>query len=136
MKKYAIVSCLAGLMLVTGSCVKNDDGEYCMPDAPARKVRYELFTDKDFSGNSEMIQFNLEMLLAGREIFDSALAPMKIQDIPDSLHRIIIEKLVPAGVTDTLSVGFTYTIVDVGTSWHQELFPAGDTLKIVRFSFD
>jgi hypothetical protein len=135
MKKYGTVSCLAGLLLMAG-CVKKDDGDYCMTDAPARKVRYELFTNQNFSDNAEIIHFNLDMRLHNLIVFDSALAPMRIEDIPDSLHRIIIEKFVPDGVTDTLSVGFTYVIDNVGESWHQEIFPAGDTLKVVRFSFD
>lgn len=136
MIKYATIPCLAGLLLLAGSCVKNNDGNYCMPDAPARKVRYELFTDKDFTGNKEIITFHLDMQLPGRTIFDSALAAMKVEDIPDSLHRIIIEKQVPDGVTDTLAVGFNYAINEVGASWYREQFPAGDTLKVVKFSFD
>ena len=136
MKKYSTASLFFGLLLMVGACVKEADGDYCMTDQPIRKVRYELFTSKDFSGNGEIIHFNLDMQLHNITIFDSALAAMKIEDIPDSLHRIIIEKLVPDGVTDTLSVGFTYAIDEVGTSWHQEVFPAGDSLKVVRFSFD
>lgn len=135
MKKYALVSCLAGLLLLTGSCTKNDDNQYCMPDTPVRKVRYELFTDQDFSGLQELITFHVNMQLGDRAIFDSALAPMRVEDIPDSSHRIIIEKQVPDDVTETLAVGFTYAIDEVGNAVFREPFPAGDTLKIVRFSF-
>ncbi|HXD78107.1 MAG TPA: hypothetical protein VN616_09895 [Puia sp.] len=137
MNKYLTISVLSGMLLAGASCKKVDDGDYCMtPDAPARKVRYELFTNRDFSGNQDTIRFDLVMARAEALIFDSALAPMRIEDIPDSLHRIIMEKLVPDGIPDSLAVGFNYAIDDVGFSGFKDIFPAGDTLKIVRFSFD
>lgn len=138
MKKYLTITCLAWMLLMAGSCRKDDGDQYgqAMGAPPVRKVRYELYTNQDFSKNQENIHFGLFMRTHDGSIFDSALAAMKISDIPDSLHRIIIEKLVPNCNPDTLIVGFNYVIDDVGVSSHQELFPAGDTLKVVRFSFD
>jgi hypothetical protein len=138
MKKFFTISALAGTLLTAGACKKVGGDEYgeIIGGQPARVVRYELYTRENFSGNQETIHFGLYMRTNVREVFDSALAVMKIEDIPDSLHRIIIERQVPEGVTDTLAVGFSYAIDGVGVSWYQDLLPAGDTLKVVRFSFD
>jgi hypothetical protein len=60
---------------------------------------------------------------------------MKIKDIPDSNHRIIIEKLAPDNDTATLVVGFNYQIENVGFSWYLDTFRAGNTFKLLRYSF-
>ena len=136
MKSYSILAVIA-ITIAAGACRKdynpygNNKG-----NPPVRKVRFELFTDKDFAGNQGNIQFRLHMENADRAILDSNLAIMKIEDIPDSAHRIIIEKLVPGNDTSTLTVGFVYYIENVGISWHLESFPAGDTLKVVRYPFE
>ena len=136
MKICSIVGAL-GLILAIGSCKKQNaqaagntgNRNY------SRKVRYELYTKEDFSNNLETIQFTLHMETIRKSIFDSLLAPMKIADIPDSDHRIIIEKSVPGNDTSTLRVGFLYTIENVGMSWQLESFPALDTFKVVSFPF-
>jgi hypothetical protein len=124
----AVVSCLA-------ACKKEGYPQYEDYFTQERIVRYELYTTEDFSDERNNIQFSLTIRKAGRTLFDSALATMKISDIPDSAHRIIIEKRVPHNDTASLAVGFDYTIENVGVSWHVEEFPAGDTLKVVRFGF-
>ncbi len=70
------------------------------------KVHYELFTTENFSEDQHNIQFSLFMRDNRRTIFDSALAIMKVKDIPDSLHRLIFDKLVPGNNQDSLVVGF------------------------------
>jgi len=68
-------------------------------------------------------------------IFDSLFVTMKVEDIPDSNHRIVIEKAVPGNDTSTLAVGFYYEIEGVGISWYLDSFPATDTFKLVRYPF-
>jgi hypothetical protein len=60
---------------------------------------------------------------------------MKVKDIPDSLHKIVIEKWVPQNDTSSLAVAFTYYIENVGYSWYLQPFPAGDTLKVLEYTF-
>ena len=124
------------LLLIAGSCRKSEPpyGEHT-GNAPIRKVRFELFTNENFSGDKKTIHFNLYMRAIQRSVFDSALATMKIEEIPDSLHKMVIERAVPYNDTATLAVGFTYAIDGVGVSWYQELFPAGDTIKLLKFPF-
>jgi len=120
------------LLLIVASCKKDQ------PDAktnPPRKVRYELFTNEDFSDDQKNILFSIFMRNGQRTIFDSPLAAMKIKDIPDSNHRIIIEKLAPDNDTATLVVGFNYQIENVGSSWFLDTFPAGNTFKLLRYPF-
>jgi hypothetical protein len=135
--KTCLVLAMAALMSMITSCRKNQwypNGQNT--DAPTlRKVHYELYTDKNFSDNQENIQFSIFMRDAGKTIFDSSLAMMKIKDIPDSSHRIIIEKIVPGNNASTLTVGFVYQIENVGISSWLAPFPAGDTIGLIKFSF-
>jgi hypothetical protein len=120
------------LLLIVVSCKKDQ------PNAkinPPRKVRYELYTNEDFSDNQQNILFSIFMRNGQKTIFDSPLAKMKIKDIPESIHRIIIEKMVPDNDTSTLVVGFNYQIENVGSSWYLETFPAVDTFKVLRYPF-
>ena len=102
---------------------------------PPRKVRYELYTNEDFSDDQKNILFSIFMRNGQKTILDSPLATMKIKDIPDSNHRIIIEKLVPGDAPSTLVVGFNYQIENVGNSWYLDTFPAGDTSKVLSYPF-
>ena len=120
------------LLFIVVSCKKDQ------PNAktnPPRKVRYELYTNEDFSGDEKNILFSIFIRNGQKTIFDSPLATMKIKDIPDSNHKIIIEKLAPDNDTATLVVGFNYQIENVGFSWFLETFPAGDTVKVLRYPF-
>src|SRR6266700_5642225 len=109
MKTYVSVVAFA-VMVVMASCKKDHWPVYGKDkgNSPARKVRFELYTNENFASDQKNIQFSLFMRTSGRTIFDSALATMKIANIPDSLHRIIIEKYVPGNDTATLAVGFEY----------------------------
>jgi hypothetical protein len=121
------------VMCIVFSCTK--DHGHTVKNKPVRKVHYELFTTEDFSEDEHDIQFNLFMRDSRRTIFDSALAIMKVKDIPDSLHRLIFDKVVPGNNQDSLVVGFTYHIVNVGFSWFLDKFPRGDSLKVIKYSF-
>lgn len=120
------------LLFVVVSCKKDQ------PNAkinPQRKVRYELYTKEDFSDDQKNILFSIFMRNGQNTIFDSPLAKMEIKDIPDSNHRIIIEKMAPDNDTSTLVVGFNYQIENVGFSWFMDTFPASDTFKLLSYSF-
>src|ERR1700733_6679049 len=102
----------------------------CKKDQPdvnrnsTRKVRYELFTNEDLSDDQKNILFSIFIRNGIKTIFDSPLATMKIRDIPDSDHKIIIEKIVVDNSGSMLVIGFNYTIENVGMSWYLDSFPA------------
>lgn len=121
------------VMCIVFSCTKDHSNP--VKNKPVRKVHYELFTKEDFSDDQHDIQFNLFMRDDRRTIFDSALAIMKIKDIPDSLHRLVFDKVVPGNNQEKLVVGFTYHIVNVGFSWFLDDYLKGDTLKVIKYSF-
>ena len=120
------------LLFIAASCKKDQaDARTNL----SRKVRYDLYTNEDFSDDQKNIFFSVFIRNGQKTIFDSPLATMKIKDIPDSNHRIIIEKFVPDNGTSTLVVGFNYQIETVGSSWFLDTFPATDTFKLLRYSF-
>jgi hypothetical protein len=120
------------LLLIAVSCKKDQPNGNTNPP---RKVRYELYTNEDFSDDQKNILFSIFMRRGQKTIFDSPLATIKIKDIPDSNHRIIIEKLAPDNDTSALVVGFNYQIENVGNSWFLDTFSAGNTFKLLRFPF-
>ena len=113
----------------------------CKKDHPTphfspRTIHYQLHTDQDFSDDEHTITFRLHMHAGNNVVFDSALAPMLIKEIPDKAHQLIFDKLVPAGFDrDTLVVGFVYEIKNVGVSWFLDTCAPGQARKIVDYNF-
>ena len=107
------------------------------PSLPStRSIKYILYTTEDFSDDQHMINFSLRISAKGRYIFDSALAPMRISEIPDKIHAIVVDKIVPPGFErDTLVVGFDYKVPDVGESWFIDTCSPTTSLKRVEFAF-
>jgi hypothetical protein len=133
LKPSTIITTVALFAVI--SCAKDQTSPNGISKNPSRKVRFELYTNEEFAGDQHNILFSIQMSSGQRTIFDSALATMKVQDIPDSSHRIIIEKTVPDNDSSALKVGFTYQIENVGTSWYLDSFPAKDTFKLVKYAF-
>ena len=101
-----------------------------------RRIQFCLFTDKDFSKDKDTIRFTMFIQNSkNKTLWDSALAPMQVKNIPDSAHRIIIRKRVPGNNMALLKVGFRYSIQNVGSSSYIDTSAAGETFKIVNFNF-
>jgi hypothetical protein len=60
---------------------------------------------------------------------------MQIKDIPDSAHKIVVEKKVIGYDNTELTAGFIYEIENVGSSWHIDTSKAGNPLKIIDYNF-
>lgn len=135
MNKYILISLVLALSIgLLNSCSK--DPVSTAPVKP-RKIQFQLFTSGSFSTDFNMITFTLSIKSADNSIsWDSVLAPMKINEIPNEANKLQWEKTVPNddGVK-TLAVGFLYDIQNVGNSWYIDTCSAGDTLKIVRYDF-
>ncbi|WP_431211572.1 hypothetical protein ACQ86N_38010 [Puia sp. P3] len=105
--------CGAALVALPFAACKKD--HYNPP--PPRTIQYQLYTDQDFSTDQHTITFRLTIHGRNNVVFDSALAPMLIRDVPNKAHQLVFQKLVPPGFDkDTLVVGFVYDIKDVGES--------------------
>lgn len=132
MKLKSVTSLLIFTLLLFGtSCFKDP---VVAPDQT--KVQFVLYTDQDFSHDSNQILFRLSIQKApNQSLWDSILAPMAIKDIPDSLHKIIIEKWVTNNNNVFLKCGFYYSIENIGNSWYLDSIPPGVNFKKVEFNF-
>lgn len=134
MKHFSVLSIL--IVLIATSCEKQT--AYITSNSPAvsRKVQFVLYTDKDFSANNDSISFKVSIQnTANQMLWDSTLALMKIKDIPDAAHKIVVEKTVSANETTLLKAGFFYTIQNVGASWYYDSVKVGEALKIINYNF-
>ena len=101
-----------------------------------RTVRFVLYSDKDLSADQDDITFKLFIENSKYEtLWDSALAPIKIKDIPNSANKLVVEKRVPNDDNSLLRVGFRYSIGGVGNSRHYDSIYVGEAFKIVEFNF-
>jgi hypothetical protein len=139
---HAILLALAILLVmscskeITDTSINSPAAIQKVDQAVHRKIQFCLFTDRDFSKDKDTIRFTLFMQNSRNKIlWDSALAPMQVKDIPDSAHRIIITKKVPGNNMALLKVGFRYSIQNVGNSSYIDTSAAGEILKIVNFNF-
>jgi hypothetical protein len=133
--KIFSISIAALLILTVESCKKtypSNDGEN---PGNGRKIRFQLYTDKDFSTETAVIKFSVFIRNAHTTLFDSSLASMQIKDIPDAAHKIVIEKEVPGSDNSDLSAGFHYEIQNVGHSGFIDTSKAGNPLKVIDYSF-
>src|SRR6476469_8704932 len=125
-----ILGCLS-LLFTTCEKVENQSNL-----TATRKVKFVLYTEKDFSAENGMITFTAAIKKADNQIlWDSILPPMKIKDIPTKANSINFEKLVPQNEASVLRVGYTYSIENVGMSWYWDRFEEGQDYKTVEFSF-
>lgn len=102
----------------------------------ARNIRYVLYTDQDFSSDNHNITFKLYIRKPnGQTLWDTVLTAIKVKDIPNSTHKLIVDHAVPGKDNSTLKVGFDYTIENVGYSWFFDAINEGETFKEVVFNF-
>ena len=132
MKKFIRIVAALAVLFVVVSCRKYSSGNVIYP-APQRTFRFQLYTNQDFSGNTSVINFSIFIRNANRTLFDSAFASMRIEDIPDALHKLVIEKTV--NDNSDLAAGFNYEIQDVGNSWYVDTSKAGNPFKLIDYSF-
>jgi hypothetical protein len=127
------LSFVVGLLLLgaLSSCKKDPSYETKAP----RVIRFELFTQKDFSADQHNITFSLVIRNHTRVLFDSTLAIMKIRDIPGIDNKLVFEKTVPGDDHTELAAGFEYAIENVGFSWFIDTVPASAVSKTISYSF-
>lgn len=125
---------LAGLvlsfsLLLTTGCKKDE----VVPAAP-RTIRFELYTDQDFSLDTKSIVFKPNITDGNKVLWDSVFSAVQIKDIPSPAHKIVFEKVILNNSSD-LKVGFEYTIENVGISWYYVKATPAEATKTVSFNF-
>ncbi len=134
MKEF-LIRILATLIVVVlaMSCKKYSTGGMYLPND--RKFRFQLYTNKDFSDDTTVINFSIFIKKANNILFDSVLASMQIKEIPDSTHKLTIDKIVSVNDNIDLAAGFRYEIENVGNSSYTDTSKAGNPFKIIDFAF-
>ena len=133
-KKFIQIVVVIMLVFIGSSCKKYASGPPVFPTGD-RKIRFELYTDQDFSGNASVINFSIFIRTQNQTLLDSALASMEIKDIPDAAHKLVIEKTVTGYINADLAAGFNYEIQNVGFSWYTDTSKAGTVLKVIDYNF-
>ena len=134
MKKRFIRIVIAVFAVVTiVSCKKYNSSTPTYPTE--RKIRFQLYTNQDFSGETSVINFSIFIRNTRTTLFDSALVSMQIKDIPDAAHKLIIEKTVLTNDNSDLAAGFQYEIQNVGFSWYIDTSKAGNPFKVIDYAF-
>jgi len=135
MKRF-IIAGLAALTVtfILVSCRKDSSSNIPEPTVD-RKFSFQLYTNQDFSNDNSVIHFSIFIRTANKTLFDSAFASMQIKDIPDALHKLVIEKTVAANANLDLAAGFNYEIENVGNSWHVDTSSAGNLFKVIDYNF-
>ena len=115
------------------SCKKETHGSG--GDMIIRNIQFSLYTSADFQDDDDDISFSVVIQdLQNRVLWDSALATMKIKDIPNLEHKLVIQKSFSAN-DQILKVGFNYSIEDVGYSWFYDTCSVGVIYKEINFDF-
>jgi hypothetical protein len=133
MKRCLPILAAAAVVLVVVSCKKQYSSGNTIYPAQERKIRFQLYANQDFSGNTSVINFSIFIRNTNRTLFDSAIASMRIEDIPDASHKLVIEKTV--NDNSDLAAGFHYEIQDVGTSSYIDTSKAGNLFKVIDYAF-
>jgi hypothetical protein len=135
MKKFfiAIVAILVVIFFL-GSCRKDSSGN-TMDPAKERIFLFQLYTDKDLSGENSLVDFSVFIRTASKIIFDSAFTSLPLKDIPDAAHKLALEKTITVYGNEDLAAGFRYTIHNIGNSSFVDTSKAGNGFKIIDFNF-
>lgn len=135
MKKLAtLIIALLFIFVFSYSC-KNDENP--IPEVPLkRKVKFELFTTKDFSTYEGTITFKalINGSDRGRRVWDSTFAPMRVKDIPNEANKIAFEKVIDRGELPK-AIGFEYYLEGVGLAWYVEQVSELEYVKTVKLDF-
>lgn len=133
LRDMSIYAFAALVVVIIGLSCRKDYSTPGTTYAQNRTIRFQLYTNQDFSTNTSIINFSIFIKNGSKTLFDSSLASMQIKDIPDNAHMIVIEKTV-ADNSD-LAAGFRYEIQNVGISWHIDTSKAGNSLKVIDYAF-
>lgn len=135
MKFYSIMALLvAATICLTTSCKKEKPTPAPSPVA-TRTLKFILYTNQDFSNDNLNISFALHIDDGKSFPFDSTVYSTQIKNIPDKAHQLIFEKKVPDD-GKMLTAGFTYTIQNVGYSWHLDTVAANEKMKVIEYPFE
>jgi hypothetical protein len=122
-------------VILLESCKKNHPATDRVDPALERTIRFQLYTNEDFSGDASVITFSIFIRNAHTTLFDSSFAAMEIKDIPGPDHKLVIEKTVSGNGDADLAAGFHYEIENVGHSGYIDTSKVGNAFKVIDYAF-
>lgn len=135
MKKYFIgIIVMLVVFVFLGSCKKYSPSNSIEPESE-RIILFQLYTSKDFTDETSVIDFSVFVRTANKTIFDSAFISVRLNEIPDAAHKLALEKTIRGYAGEDLAAGFRYTIHGVGNSTYIDTSKAGNPFKVVDFNF-
>lgn len=123
------------LLILLESCTKTHPATDRVDPALERTIRFQLYTNEDFSGDASVITFSIFIRNAHTTLLDSFFAAMEIKDIPGPDHKLVIEKTVSGSGNADLAAGFHYEIQNVGHSGYIDTSKAGNAFKVIDYAF-
>jgi hypothetical protein len=127
---------LGACLTVFLACRKDSvKGDHLTP-LVLKTIRFQLYTTEDFKMESGHVIFKLFIEAPMRHIiWDSLLPPIRVNQVPDSLHKICVERKIMIKPEDTIRAGFRYSIEDVGSSSYLDTLSPGTRFKLIEFNF-
>jgi len=123
------------LLILLESCKKTHPASDGAAPSVERTIRFQLYTNEDFSGETSVITFSIFIRNAHTTLFDSSFAAMEIKDIPGPGQKLVIEKTVSGDGNADLAAGFHYEIQNVGHSGYIDTSKAGNAFKVIDYAF-
>ena len=133
--KILFISAVTLSIIIAESCKKTYPSTDGGDPGIDRKIRFQLYTNKDFSSETSIIKFSIFVRDEHTTLLDSSLAPMQLKDIPGTANKIVIEKVVAGHGNTDLAAGFHYEIENVGHSGYTDTSKAGNALKVIDYAF-
>jgi hypothetical protein len=131
--KTTVLSSVFIIAVIFASCKKGHTP--ARPATPSgRTIKFILYTEEDLSADDHNITFSLFIKSGRIVLLDSAIAVMKVKNIPTANKPLIFEKKV-YNDNSTLTAGIEYNIENVGTSKYLDSLQAGEQFKTIDFSF-
>jgi hypothetical protein len=134
--KKILVGIIAMLIvfIFLGSCKKYSSPN-TMDSGNERIILFQLYTSKDFSDETSVVDFSVFVRTAYKTIFDSAFTSIRLNEIPDAVHKLALEKTISGYDHQDLAAGFRYTVRNVGNSSYIDTSKEGNPFKVIDFNF-
>ncbi len=132
MKPFLVLPVTIFALFLLAFCTKKV--EVVPVSALTRTVKFNLYTDQDFSTDNHNITFSLFVRNHAKTLLDSAVVTMKVKDIPKIGNKLVFEKKIVNDDSELIA-GFTYYIENVGYSWHLDTVAKGQNFKLIDYSF-
>ncbi|MFD2148240.1 hypothetical protein [Mucilaginibacter antarcticus] len=122
------------IMAATATMISSCSKQSLPVKTLARTVNFNRYTEKDFSAEKGNITFFVQITDGSKKLLDSAVATMRINEIPTQANKLIYAKTLN-NTNGELKVGFKYVLENFGYSLHYDIFNSNEVHKEMNFSY-